>query len=55
MLLRHSLDLGDEADAVENAIAGAIGNGARTADIAADGEQHISTEEMTAEIIRCLS
>ncbi len=55
MLLRHSLDLGDEADAVENAIAGAIGNGARTADIAAAGETHISTDEMTAEVIRCLS
>ena len=55
MLLRHSLGLVDEADAVESAIAGAIANGARTADIAADGEARVSTDEMTAEIIRCLS
>ena len=55
MLLRHSLDLEDEAVAIETAIAAAISGGARTADIAAKGEQPISTDEMTAEIIRCLS
>ena len=55
MLLRHSLGLNDEASAIENAIAGAIANGARTADIAAAGETPVSTSEMTAEIIRCLN
>lgn len=54
LLLRHSLGLEAEATAVEQAIAGAIGNGARTADIAAPGESGSSTDEMTAEIIRCL-
>ena len=54
MLLRHSLGLDAEAAAVETAIADAIAGGARTADIAADGEAHISTTAMTAEIIRCL-
>jgi 3-isopropylmalate dehydrogenase len=55
MLLRHSLGLGAEAAAVESAIGAAIAGGARTADIVAPGEAHISTTEMTAEIISCLS
>lgn len=55
MLLRHSLGLDAEAAAVEQAIADAISGGARTEDIAADGETSVSTHEMTAEIIRCLS
>ena len=55
MLLRHSLTLDDEASAVEAAIASAITAGARTADIATASETHISTSEMTAEIIRGLS
>jgi len=55
MLLQHSLGLENEASAVESAIAAAIAGGARTADIAAAGESPISTSEMTAEIINCLS
>ncbi len=54
MMLRHSLDLEDEAADIEAAIAEAIAGGARTADIVADGETRVSTDEMTAEIIRCL-
>ena len=55
LLLRHSLGLEQEATAVERAIARAIGAGARTADIASDGESRVSTSEMTAEIVRGLS
>ncbi len=55
MLLRHSLGLENEAAAVESAIAAAIASGARTADIASDGQTAISTAEMTSEIIRCLN
>jgi len=55
MLLRHSLGLEEEAAAIESAIAAAIAGGARTADIAAAGESPVSTNEMTDEIIRCLS
>ena len=55
LLLRHSFGLESEATAVEAAIAAAIAGGARTADIVAPGESAISTSEMTAEIIRCLS
>ena len=47
MLLRHSLSLTSEADAVEAAIAAAIAAGARTADIAADGDTPVSTTAMT--------
>ena len=54
MLLRHSLGLEKEAAAVEAAIADAIAGGARTADIVAAGQTRVSTDEMTAEIIRCL-
>ena len=55
LLLRHSLGLETEAAAVERAIGDAITSGLRTADIAAEGESHASTDEATTEIIRCLS
>jgi 3-isopropylmalate dehydrogenase len=51
MLLRHSLGLEKEAETVEAAISAAIVGGARTADIAADGETPISTTEMTDRIV----
>lgn len=55
MMLRHSLGLEAEAAAVERAIADAISRGARTADIVAEGETSLTTNAMTAEVIRCLS
>lgn len=54
MLLRHSLGLTEEADAVEQAIAGVIRDGGRTRDIAAQGETALSTSEMTAAILEKL-
>lgn len=54
MLLRHSLGLNDEADAIEAAITAAIAAGARTADIARDGETPVSTTEMTDRILAAL-
>lgn len=51
LLLRHSLDLADEALDVEAAINAAISAGARTADIAAPGEASMSTSEMAAAIL----
>ena len=54
MLLRHSLQLEAEAEAIESAIAAAIAAGARTPDIAADGETALSTDAMTDEILRGL-
>lgn len=54
LLLRHSLQLEEEATAVENAIEAAIAQGARTADIVSSGEKPISTVEMTEAVIRNL-
>ncbi|MBT8067963.1 MAG: 3-isopropylmalate dehydrogenase [Gammaproteobacteria bacterium] len=55
LMLRLSLGLADEAAAIEGAIAAAISDGNRTADIAAPGDQAISTHEMTDAIICHLS
>lgn len=52
MLLRHSLNLPREADAVERAVDRALSEGCRTADIARQGERALSTREMAEEIIR---
>ena len=46
MLLRHSLGLEDEAEAVEAAVEGVLADGYRTPDIAGRGEEAIGTEEM---------
>jgi 3-isopropylmalate dehydrogenase len=54
MLLRHSLNLDTEADAVDAAIQSVMTAGARTADIATEDERVLSTTEMTAAIIRQL-
>jgi 3-isopropylmalate dehydrogenase len=54
MLLRHSLQLSAEAQAVETAIGSAITDGARTADTAAAGDTALSTVEMTERIISAL-
>lgn len=54
LLLRHSLRLGEEASAIEAAIATVIRNGARTADIAGNGETVLSTNQMTAKIVAAL-
>jgi 3-isopropylmalate dehydrogenase len=46
MLLRHSLGLAAEADAIEKAVAGAIEDGARTPDIVTPGGKALSTREV---------
>ena len=46
MMLRYSLDLGSEADLVEHAVAGVLGAGVRTADLAGPGEASVSTRAM---------
>ena len=51
MLLRHSLELAEEADAVEQAVASVIADGGRTADIATAGEQVLTTAAMTEAIL----
>ncbi len=50
MMLRFSFELGDLADAIEAAVGQALEEGLRTADIAASGENAVSTGEMSARI-----
>jgi len=46
MLLRHSLDLGEPADAIERAVAEALEAGIRTPDIALDKRKAVGTVDM---------
>ncbi len=54
MMLRHSLDLPTEADAIESAVGRVLADGLRTADIAR-GTKSIGTEAMGAAVIERLS
>ena len=54
MLLRHALDLKDEADAIETAIGAALAAGCRTADLAREGESSLSCTAMTQAIVERL-
>jgi 3-isopropylmalate dehydrogenase len=51
LLLRWSLGLGTEADALEAAVAAAVEAGARTADIATAGSRAFSTREAGTAVI----
>jgi 3-isopropylmalate dehydrogenase len=55
MMLRYSLGLGGEADAVERAITSVLEDGSRTYDIMSDGMARVSTSEMGDIIARKLS
>lgn len=52
MALRYSLGLGEAADMVEKAISNVLNSGLRTKDIAAAGQNAVSTQEMGAAIIK---
>lgn len=54
MLLRHSLELTKEADALEAAVSGALERGARTPDIATAGERVLTTREMGDAVLAAL-
>jgi 3-isopropylmalate dehydrogenase len=54
LLLRHSLGLEKEAAAVEAAVSKAIGDGARTADVAEAGRTPLTTREMGDAILAAL-
>lgn len=53
MMLRHSLNLEEEAVAIETAVGAVLKAGHRTADIAAGGDS-ISTEEMGQKVVEAL-
>ena len=52
MLLRYSLDLDSEADAIEEAVRRVLRDGIRTPDIWSEGCTKVGTKEMGQEIIR---
>jgi 3-isopropylmalate dehydrogenase len=54
MLLRHSLGLEQEAEAVEGAVASALASGVRTADVAATGTSPAGSRAATDAVIACL-
>ena len=51
MMLRHSLGLSSEAEAIEKAVDVVLYAGARTADIVREGEVALGTSEMTEKIL----
>ena len=51
MMLRYSFSLAEEADTIERAVEETLNAGARTADIAREGEKVLSTDEMTDEVL----
>ena len=51
MLLRHSCGLETEAATLEAAVASAIAEGLRTADIAGPGDRSITTREMADAVL----
>ncbi|WP_417851709.1 3-isopropylmalate dehydrogenase [Thalassoglobus sp.] len=55
MLLRHSLNLEDEAKAVEAAVDAVLSAGHRTKDLAKDGEVSLGTVEMGQKVIEALT
>lgn len=54
LMLRLSLGLAEEAQAIEDAVDAVLKNGARTADIAREGEKTLNCDEMTNLIISAL-
>ncbi|MBR0106300.1 MAG: 3-isopropylmalate dehydrogenase, partial [Lachnospiraceae bacterium] len=54
MLLKYSLGLGNEAQAIEDAVEEVLNEGIRTADIAGEGDTAIGTKAMGAEVLKRL-
>ncbi|MFQ5938754.1 MAG: isocitrate/isopropylmalate family dehydrogenase, partial [Alphaproteobacteria bacterium] len=52
MMLRHSFDLGDEAELVETAVGHVLAGGMRTADILQPGTARVSTPVMGDAVLR---
>ena len=54
MMLRHSLGLSAEAEAIEKAVDTVLNQGHRTGDIARKGESPLGTAEMTEKVTQAL-
>jgi 3-isopropylmalate dehydrogenase len=55
LLLRHSFDLEKEAACIEDAVASALSEGARTADLAGKTQASISTAEMGRRVVEAVA
>lgn len=55
MMLRFSLDRGDDAARIENAVKKVLADGLRTPDIYSEGTQKVSTSEMGDAVVRALA
>jgi 3-isopropylmalate dehydrogenase len=55
MMLRHGLDMPDQANAIEAAVDAALERGLRTQDLAGPDSETVGTEEMTAAVIEGLT
>jgi 3-isopropylmalate dehydrogenase len=55
MALRYSFDMGEAADLVDGAIADVLASGTRTADLAAKGQNSVSTREMGEAIVKAMA
>lgn len=55
MMLRYSLGEVAAADAIEQAVSKVLDGGYRTADIATEGDQRVSTQDMGAAVVKALS
>ena len=55
MMLRYSLDLDQEAEAVENAVQKILKDGYRTVDIMSEGCTQVSTSEMGDLLVKSLA
>ena len=51
MALKYSCEMGQEADRLDQAIANTLAKGLRTADIAKEGDERVSTEDMGSAVI----
>jgi 3-isopropylmalate dehydrogenase len=54
MALRYSFGLAEPADRLDAAIAEVLGSGLRTRDIAAPGQNAVSTSEMGAAVVKAM-
>jgi 3-isopropylmalate dehydrogenase len=55
MMLRYSLDLGGQADRIEQAVRAVLGQGLRTADIYEAGTTKVSTSQMGDAVLKALA
>ena len=54
MMLRYSLNMGEQADRIEKAVKKVLADGLRTGDIYEDGTKRVGTKEMGDAVVAAL-